>query len=41
MSSSLTSDSARAALSRIVDPDFRKDLVSLAVVKSLTLDGVA
>ena len=37
MSSSLTSD-ARAALARIVDPDFRKDLVSLAVVKSLTLD---
>ena len=38
MSSSLLSDSARAALARIVDPDFRKDLVSLAVVKSLTID---
>ena len=38
MSSSLTSDSARAALARIVDPDFRKDLVSLAVVKSLAIE---
>jgi ATP-binding protein involved in chromosome partitioning len=39
MSHSPTSDAARAALARIVDPDFRKDLVSLGFVKGVTIDA--
>ena len=38
MSQSPTTEAARAALARVVDPDFRKDLVSLGLVKRLTID---
>jgi ATP-binding protein involved in chromosome partitioning len=39
MSQTLTTDTARAALTRVVDPDFRKDIVSLGFVKGLAIDG--
>ena len=39
MSSTPSPDAVRAALSRIVDPDLRKDIVSLNFVKELTIDG--
>ena len=38
MSQSPTPEAARAALARVVDPDFRKDIVSLGVVKQLAID---
>jgi ATP-binding protein involved in chromosome partitioning len=39
MSSTPSPDAVRSALSRIVDPDLRKDIVSLNFVKELSIDG--
>jgi ATP-binding protein involved in chromosome partitioning len=39
MSSAISPDAVRSALSRIVDPDLRKDIVSLNFVKELSIDG--
>src|SRR4249919_474364 len=39
MPSTASPDAVRSALSRIVDPDLRKDIVSLNFVKDLSIDG--
>jgi ATP-binding protein involved in chromosome partitioning len=39
MSSTLSPEAVRAALSRIVDTDLRKDIVGLGFVKDLAIDG--
>jgi len=37
--SAITEDQVRAALSKIIDPDLHRDIVSLGFVKEITIDG--
>jgi ATP-binding protein involved in chromosome partitioning len=37
--STITSSAVLSALSTVIDPDFRKDLVSLGMIKDLSIDG--
>ena len=39
MSSTVSPDAVRSALTRVVDPDLRKDIVTLDFVKELSIDG--
>ncbi|MGH9174126.1 MAG: P-loop NTPase, partial [Vicinamibacterales bacterium] len=39
MSSPLSSEAIRESLTRVVDPDLRKDIVSLGFVKTIEMDG--